>query len=298
VAVKTQPKPAELPLPGGSPGATVRVHPLRCGEVLLPPAVLDRPSGRLAQPRAMLGTKRSNWAWVPVPAFLVEHPTAGPILVDTGFHASVQDGPRSSLGRRQTWAMPARADTGDSAPEHLRARGIEPREIATIVMTHLHNDHASGATQFPDATFVVDEAEWAAACKGGFAQGYRHAHFDQPFDWRSVTYADAEPYASFERTIDLLGDGSIRLLSTPGHTAGHQSLLLRLRDGELLLTADAAYTRRAIEERILPLFIFGGEDDFRRSLAAIGDYVEQHPQAVVICGHDAANWPQLEAVYE
>ena len=298
MAVKTQPKPAELPLPGASSGATVRVHPLRCGEVLLPPAALDRPSGRLAQPRAMLGTKRSNWIWVPVPAFLVEHPTAGPILVDTGFHASVQDGPRSSLGRRQSWTMPARAARGESAPEHLRARGIEPREISTIVMTHLHNDHASGAIQFPDATFVVDEAEWRAACKGGFAQGYRHEHFDQPWDWRSVTYADAEPYASFERTIDLLGDGSIRLLSTPGHTAGHQSLLLRLSDRELLLTADAAYTRRSIEERILPIFIFGDEDDFRRSLASIGDYVEQHPRAVVICGHDATNWPQLEAVYD
>ena len=56
-------------------------------------------------------------------------------------------------------------------------------------MTHLHNDHASGAIQFPHATFVVDAAEWRAACKGGFAEGYRHEHFDQPFDWRTVDYA-------------------------------------------------------------------------------------------------------------
>jgi glyoxylase-like metal-dependent hydrolase (beta-lactamase superfamily II) len=297
VAVRTKPKPAGLPLPGGSAGATVRVHPLRCGEVVMPPAALDRPRGRLAQPRAMLGTRRSNWIAVPVPVFLVEHPTAGRILVDTGFHASVQDGARSSLGRRQSWILPARQAPGESAPEHLRALGIEPAEIATIVMTHLHNDHASGAIQFPDATFVVDAVEWAAACKGGFAEGYRHAHFDQPLRWRTVDYEGAQPYATFDRTLDLFGDGSVRLLSTRGHTQGHQSLLLRLRDRELLLTADAAYTRRAIEDDVLPIFIFGGEEPYRRSLASIRDYLEQNPRADVICGHDAERWPQLKPVY-
>ena len=114
-------------------------------------------------------------------------------------------------------------------------------------MTHLHNDHASGAIQFPQATFVVDASEWAAACKGGFAEGYRREHYDQPFDWRTVDYDAAPPYATFERTLDLFGDGSVRLLSTPGHTRGHQSILLKLEGRELLLTADAAYTRRAIE---------------------------------------------------
>jgi glyoxylase-like metal-dependent hydrolase (beta-lactamase superfamily II) len=297
VAVKAQPKPAKLPLPGGSAGATVTVHPLRCGEVSMPPRALDRPEGRLAQQRAMLGTKRSKWTRVPVPVFLVEHPTAGRILVDTGFHASVQDGARSSLGRRQAWVLPASQARGESAPEHLRARGIEPSEIATIVMTHLHNDHASGAIQFPDATFVVDAAEWLAACKGGFAEGYRHAHFDHPFDWRTVDYGDARPHASFARTLDLFGDGSVRLLSTPGHTKGHQSVLLRLHDRELLLTADAAYTRRAIDDDVLPIFIFGGEDRFRASLAAIRDYLAQTPDALVICGHDAERWPALEPIY-
>ena len=97
-------------------------------------------------------------------------------------------------------------------------------------MTHLHNDHASGAIQFPDATFVVDAAEWRAACKGGFAEGYRHAHFDQPFDWRTVDYDGGRrrtPASS--ASLDLFGDGSVRLLSTPGHTRGHQSILLRAR---------------------------------------------------------------------
>ena len=297
MAVTAKPTPAGLPLPGGSPGATVTVRPLRCGEVLLPPRALDRPRGPLAQPRAMLLARRSRWSWVPVPVFLVEHPTAGRLLVDTGFHASVQDGARTSLGRRQAWIIPARQRAGESAPEQLRAHGVEPGDIATVVMTHLHNDHASGAIQFPDATFVVDDAEWRAACKGGFAEGYRHEHFDQPFDWRALDYAAGKPYAGFERSLDLFGDGSVRLLSTRGHTKGHQSVLLRLRDRELLLTADAAYTRYAIEHDVLPIFVFGGADRYQRSLDAIRAYAAATPDAVVICGHDAERWPELESIY-
>ena len=298
MAVSAQPKPASLPLPGGSAGATVRVHPMRCGEVLLPPRAIDRPAGRLSQPRAMLGARRSRWGWVPVPVFLVEHPTAGPLLIDTGFHASVQDTARTSLGRRQAWVLPARQAAGESAPEQLRARGVEPAEIGVVVMTHLHNDHASGAVQFPQATFVVTSAEWDAACAGGFPEGYRHAHYDHPFDWRTVDHdaPEAVPHAGFERSLDLLGDGSVRLVSTPGHTLGHQSIVLRLRGGELLLTGDAAYTRRTIDEQLVPIF-FADVPLYERSLAQIGDYVKQRPNAVVIAGHDAARWPQLQPVY-
>jgi len=271
---------------------------MRCGEGLLPPRAIDRPAGRLSQPRAMLGARRSRWSWVPVPVFLVEHPTAGPLLIDTGFDASVQDTARTSLGRRQAWVLPARQAAGESAPEQLRARGVDPSDIRVVVMTHLHNDHASGAVQFPQATFVVTSAEWDAACAGGFPEGYRHAHYDHAFDWRTVDHAapEALPYAGFERSLDLFGDGSVRLVSTPGHTLGHQSIVLALAGAELLLTADAAYTRRTIDEQLVPIF-FADVPLYERSLAQIRDYVKQRPNAVVIAGHDAARWPQLEPVY-
>jgi glyoxylase-like metal-dependent hydrolase (beta-lactamase superfamily II) len=193
--------------------------------------------------------------------------------------------------------LPARQARGESAPEQLRARGVDPDEIALVVMTHLHNDHASGAAQFPNATFVVDAEEWQAACKGGFAEGYRHEHFDQPFDWRTISYGDAAPHAPFDRALDLFGDGSVRLLSTRGHTRGHQSVLLALEGRELLLTADAAYTRRAIDEDLVPIFVFGGADSYRDSLGRIRRFVHANADAVVIPGHDAQLWPQLHSIY-
>jgi glyoxylase-like metal-dependent hydrolase (beta-lactamase superfamily II) len=104
-------------------------------------------------------------------------------------------------------------------------------------------------------------------------------------------------FASFGRTVDLFGDGAIRLLSTPGHSPGHMSVLLSLESGrELLITADAAYSQRTIDEDLLPVFV----DDvhrYRRSLREIRRYVEQTPGAEVICGHDAEAWPQVRETY-
>ena len=170
--------------------------------------------------------------------------------------------------------------------------------VRAVVMTHLHYDHASGVSAFPEATFVVARAEWEAAASGRTLQGYRPRQFDHAFDWRAIDYASAslDSFAGFGRSVDLLGDGSIRLVFTPGHSAGHQSVVVRLHDRELLLTGDAAYRRATIDTGELPLFC-ADEHLYRRSLSEIRAYVERTPSAVVICGHDPEGWAELDAVY-
>ena len=94
-------QPAQLPLPGGRQGATVRLHPLNTGELPGPPAWFEREEGRLAgaaRDRASWSTARRSCA-IPVPAFLVEHPGVGPMLIDTGLHPSVAVDPKQSFGR-------------------------------------------------------------------------------------------------------------------------------------------------------------------------------------------------------
>ncbi|TMK42399.1 MAG: N-acyl homoserine lactonase family protein [Actinobacteria bacterium] len=299
MGVRHHPRRIALPLPGGQPQATVRVTPLLAGEAKLPPTYLNSPSGRLGRLRGLgLTTPRSRWIWAPVPAFLVEHPGAGAILVDTGFAPSVAENPRESLGWRAGTLFTLRVGPEQAIREQLLARGIDPDAVGLVVMTHLHFDHASGVPEFPAATFVVDRHEWEAASSGGFRHGYRHSHFDHPFDWREIDYgaSDVESHETFGRTVDLLGDGSVRLLSTPGHTHGHQSVLLRLAGRSLLLVGDAAYTRRAIAESWIPA-LYADRHVYLRSLGEIQRYIQAEPNAVVICGHDAESWPTLESVY-
>jgi N-acyl homoserine lactone hydrolase len=287
----------DLPLPGGREGATVRLHPLLTGEILAPPGLLERPPGPLGLLRALgVGVPKSEWSWIPVPAFLVEHPEAGPLLVDTGLHPEAQLDPKATMGATATRLYDFRVDPEHTLEAQLEARGVAPEDLRLIVMTHLHTDHASGVPRFPDATLAVSDDEWRVAHRPGrILRGYERIHIPEAFDWRLVRHTT--PLPPFARGADLFGDGSVRLLATPGHTVGHQSVLLRLREHEALLTGDAAYTRTAIERSVIP-GMFQDRKASRDSLRRIQEFIEQSPDALVIPGHDAPTWAKLERAYE
>jgi N-acyl homoserine lactone hydrolase len=301
MATAAEPRPAELPLPGGREGASVRVHPLMTGRMIGPEAWFLRRDGRLAWRRALgLGMTRSEWLEFPVPAFLVEHPRAGPVLIDTGFHPSVAVEPRKNLGPvAHILFKDVRMEAEQAATAQLRAKGVEPSRVNVVVMNHLHVDHASAISEFPDATFVVSRAEWAAATSQGQLHGYVRRQFDHAFDYRLLDFEgpDVESFASFGRSFDLFGDGSVRCVYTPGHTLGHQSVVLRLRRREALVAADAVYLRRNLDE--VRLSHRTADDHLsERSLREIRRYARDTPDALIIPGHDWDAWQELDAVYE
>ncbi len=300
MATAAEPRPASLPLPGGKDGAAVKLHPMLCARMIGPPAMFHREEGRLAPLKAMgVRVPRDEWTEVPIVAFLAEHPTAGPLLIDTGFHPSVAVDPKQGMGRLGGLIFKeVRMETEDAVPGQLRRLGIDPTEIKTVVMTHLHSDHASGIAEFPGATFVLSSAEWEAASKGRETDGYIKRQYDHAFDYRLLDFdgGDTDSFASFGRAFDLFGDGSVRLAFTPGHTHGHCSVVLRLASQEALICGDAAYTMKTIEETHLP-FKMADEHRFRRSLKEVQRYIEQTPDAVIIPGHDMAAWRRLDTVY-
>jgi N-acyl homoserine lactone hydrolase len=300
VSVAAETKRARLPLPGGVEGAGVRVHPMRTARMLAMPHFFQRPRGPLSTVRGLgVLTPRRRYTPVPIPAYLVEHPGAGPMLIDTGLPKAVAEEGAAALGRAFAVAYSIEMEPEWAVVEQLPAFGPDPMDIRIVVMTHLHYDHAGAIPAFPRATFVVDAAEWRAARSGGFTKGYSHKLIDHPFDWREIDFDDprVESFASFGRTVDLFGDGSVRLLSTPGHTPGHMSVLLRLESGrELLLTADAAYARRTIDEELVPVFV-SDVHRYRRSLREIRRFLDQTPDAEVICGHDPERWPEVRETY-
>lgn len=127
--------------------------------------------------------------------------------------------------------------------------------LELIVMTHMHWDHAGGVAQFPRATFAVSEQEWRVANDKGMMQGYYNNYFHPEFAWRTIDYNGEQvvSYESFSRSVDLFGDGSVRLVFTPGHSMGHQSSILRLADGgKCLLCGDAVVELATIRETLIP----------------------------------------------
>jgi N-acyl homoserine lactone hydrolase len=302
VTTAAEPRPAELPLPGGKERATVRLHPLLAGRALAPAAALLRESGRLAWRRALgLGVGKDAWMPIPIQAFLVEHPGAGLVLIDTGLHPSVAVKPRENFGRVTLLAFrDLQMDAGQALPAQLRERALDPSAVKAVVMTHLHVDHASGISEFPGATFLVSRAEWHAAADQGPTHGYVRRQFDHAFDYRLLDFeATASPvmsFSGFARSFDVFGDGSLRVVYTPGHTLGHMSVVLRTARGEVLVAGDAMYLRRTLADTHLP-YRTADEHLFRRSLREIRRYADETPDALIIPGHDWEAWQQLDAVY-
>lgn len=301
--VHVEAKPLHEPLAGGTPGATVVVEPLVAGHVTWSLSMMESPGGRFLTMkllRALLTGKPP--LEVPCPAFLIRHPSAGAILVDTGLHPSIATDPQENFGKLTTRIVKPALEPGEDIPAQLRKRGIDPGEVPVVMMTHMHIDHTSAISEFPKSTFVVSETEWEEATTGSnpTLNGYRRVHFDYAFDYRTVDFGrgGVDSYATFGRTFDLFGDGSIRLAFTPGHSAGHMSVISRLENRDFVIGGDAMYTYRQLEGGApLPPRPFDAHN-FRRSLQELKLFRREFPHAVITPGHDPSFYDQLDARYE
>jgi len=228
------------------------------------------------------GTLAVDGFEVPVPFFLIRHPQ-GDVVVDGGNPLAVARDARAHWG-----ALADQYEAHMTVEQHCVAQldelGVRPQAIRHVVQTHLHMDHTGALGHFPQATIVVQAAELDAA-RGAdppHAHGYVREDFDRPgLEWQTV-----------EGELDLFGDGAIRLLPTPGHSGGHQSLLLELeQEGPVLLTADAADNHWQWEGRIPPRAL-SSREDAEDSLERLRGLARE-TGALVVFGHDPENFSGL-----
>jgi N-acyl homoserine lactone hydrolase len=166
--------------------------------------------------------------------YLMHHTSEGYLLWDTGITdrlAALADG-QHVQATDQTWY---RAQTLVAA---LGALGLKRADVRYIVISHVHPDHVGNLDQFPDATLVMQKREWDYALKLPL----------QPI-------SPEHKAQLVEGDKDLFADGSLTILATPGHTPGHQSLLVRLRNtGNVILTGDAVHFASNWQHRRIPAF--------------------------------------------
>ncbi len=301
--VHVEAHPLHEPLAGGTPGATVTVEPLIAGHVDFPREMMVSPGGRfmtLKLARKLFGPSDPNV--VPVPAFLIRHPSAGAILVDTGLHPSIATNGKENFGGPGNRIGKPTLAPGEDLPAQLRKRGLDPGEIPIVAMTHLHIDHTSAISEFPNSTFVVSATEWEAAAVGPkpTLNGYRRQHFDYAFDYRTIDFdrAGIDSYASFGRTFDLFGDGSLRLAFTPGHSAGHISVIAHLASRDFVIGGDAMYMAGQLDGDLAPPPRPFDAHNFRRSLQELRLFRRQFPDSVITPGHDPDFYARLAPRYE
>jgi len=301
--VRVEPKPLHEPLAGGTPGSTVTVEPMVAGRVTWPRTMMERPGGRFETLKLLRALITGNpAATVPVPSFLIRHPSAGAILVDTGLHPSIATDGKENFGALGARVGKPDLEAGEDVPAQLRKKGLDPGEIPIVVMTHMHLDHSSAISEFPNSTFVVSETEWRSAATGPrpMLNGYRRPHFDYAFDYRTVDFdrGGIDSYATFGRTFDLFGDGSIRLAYTPGHSAGHMSVIARLAKHDFVIGGDATYTQAQLDGSAPLAPRPFDAHNYRRSLQELKLFRREYPDAIVTPGHDPEFYAGISALYE
>jgi glyoxylase-like metal-dependent hydrolase (beta-lactamase superfamily II) len=177
-----------------------------------------------------------------VPCYLIEHDADGVerLLFDAGL-------PPAVIGRGAVTLEPGvRMRYRRSLEDQLAELDLTPADVDYVAFSHLHFDHVGSANLFTASVQLIQKTEYQA----GFVE--RNSEIYQPDLFLGL--ADS-PRQLLEGDHDVFGDGSVRLISTPGHTPGHQALLVTLAEpGPVVLSGDLYHFRRSRDLRRVPVF--------------------------------------------
>lgn len=258
----------------------VKLHVMHCGDVTLDRALPFREETWHPAPYTGLFRSKDKRVTMPCSSYLLEHPD-GLVLVDTGWHEQVRTDLRGQIGFLNSLAFTGRLPQGAAVHEQLQARGIDPRRLEYVLLSHLHADHVSGLHHVRDAKRILtSELEWDAAQR---EFGYVRKMWEGiPIDTFSLEEVAFGPYG---KGFDLFGDGLITLVFTPGHTRGHHAVVVKTERGYVLLAGDVGYATRSWREFILP-GVLADKQQAIDSLRWVQAFEQREDCVAVLANHD------------
>ena len=240
---------------------------------------------------------KSHPMLVPISAYLIDHPSSGPILVDTGInrdqahaHAAYYRGPMGIVTDADEYLL----EPAQELHAQLERFGYRCSDIQMVVLTHLHEDHVGGLRDVAHAEIVLPRVEWNLRNQRYFKvfPAYYSPSFAMIRRWTLIDFSSG-PYHSFDSSYDLLGDGTIRLIPTPGHTGGHTSVVIQNNEYQVLLAADALYTLRHLAVDQVRSFVPGGQERVTQYVDTIRRIQILHttlPNLVILPTHDHSDY--------
>ncbi len=198
--------------------------------------------------------------------YLVKH-AQGWFLWDTGLPdavAAMPNGLKPADPKAITWRRPKTLEA------QLDQLGLKPSDIKAMAVSHTHPDHIGNVELFPAAMLYVQKAE-----------------YEWPGANNEPRFKPSHPVTKLKGDHDVFGDGSVTILSTPGHTPGHQSLLVRLpQAGAIILSGDAVHFKDNWDNRRVPS-INASKDETLASMQKIADVLAKE-KAQLWINHDKA----------
>jgi N-acyl homoserine lactone hydrolase len=208
------------------------------------------------------------------PCFLIRHGRQW-LLWDTGL-------PDSLVGHPESSPM-IRLEKARSMTDQLQQIGLKPRQVDYLAFSHLHYDHTGTANLFKSATWILQRVELQ------YALG-----LPAPFSVVQSSFGAYRHAKKLEITgdYDVFGDGTVRILLTPGHTPGHECLLVRLaHEGPVLLSGDLFHQRISFEEGWVPR-INANRSETLASIARVRDLIK-NVHARLVIQHDPQDFAAL-----
>lgn len=208
--------------------------------------------------------------------YLIKHPQ-GWLLWDTGVSdavAAMPNGLAPSDPKSVHWHR------SKTLAAQLDQLGLKPSDIKSVAISHTHPDHVGNVELFPAAMLYVQKAE-----------------YEWPGANNTPRFKPEHPVTKLDGDRDLFGDGSVVILSTPGHTPGHQSLLVKLpKTGAIVLSGDAAHFKDNWDNRRVPSINFD-KDKTLASMQKIADTLTKE-KAQLWINHDKAQRDSLKMAPE
>lgn len=267
----------------------MKIHALQTGTV----AVRGRQrAGKGRGPLRLVNTLLDrNWTEpLPIYAWVIEHPE-GVIVVDTGETArALEPGyfpphPYYKLGVKE-WVQPQ-----EEIGPQLRALGITLGDVRWVIMTHLHTDHMGGLHHFPNSEIVISRTEYREV-QGvpGLLRGFLPHRLPAWLDPTLVDY-EPRPVGPFPRSRTLTRAGDVVMVPTPGHTNGHQAVILHHQDRYYFFAGDTTYTEAALLNQQVDGVTLQVETA-RQTLGRTLEFVRQFP-TVYLPSHDPGSARRL-----
>lgn len=201
------------------------------------------------------------------------HHTQGWLLWDTGVTdaiAALPNGQAPSDPRAIHWYRPK------TLAAELSAVGVKPSDVKFLAISHTHPDHVGNVEMFAEATLLVQKAE-----------------YEWPNPLGVGRFKPEHPVKKLEGDYDVFGDGSVTIISTPGHTPGHQSLLVKLpKTGAIMLSGDAVHFKSNWDNRRVPS-INTDKEQTATSMQRIADVMAKE-KAQLWINHDKAQRDTLK----